>query len=110
MKNRAIAKDKLLVIINNTLTEQLGDIVERIILYGSRVNNSSDIYSDYDILVILNAEIDWQLEWKIYDLCFEISLENDILIDVKTISSSDLNTLRGRQPYIQNALSTGIYL
>lgn len=110
MKNDCIKEDKILMKIHNTLTGELGDVVERIILFGSRVHGFSDIYSDYDILIILNTEIDWQLEWNIYDLCFDISLENDILIDVKVISSSDLNTIRGRQPYIQEALSTGITL
>ena len=103
-------EDKTLIEINNTLAGELGDIIEKIILFGSRAHGFSDKYSDYDILIILNTEIDWQLEWKIYDICFNISLENDILIDVKIISSSDLNTIRGRQPYIQEALSTGITL
>lgn len=110
MKKNMATEDKILIKIHNTLTGELGNVVEKIILFGSRVHESSDTYSDYDILIILNTEIDWQFEWKIYDLCFNISLENDILIDVKVISSSDLNTIRGRQPYILEALSTGITL
>ncbi|NLV67570.1 MAG: nucleotidyltransferase domain-containing protein [Spirochaetes bacterium] len=99
----------LLKNINQSITGQLGDITDRVILYGSRARGTSDDSSDYDILVILNREIDWQLEWKIYDICYDISLDNDILIDVKIISSSELQTIRGRQPYVQNAIDSGVY-
>jgi len=110
MKAALFEKDQLPDRISQAINRELGDIVDRIILYGSHAHGTSDIHSDYDILIILNTGFNWQFEWKIYDLCFDISLENDILIDVKIISSSDLDTIRGRQPYIQEALSTGITL
>ncbi len=99
---------EILKIITDSIVAKFGSVVDRVILFGSRVNSIHNDGSDYDILVILNATVDWQLEWRIYDACFDISLEYDIIIDVKILSSSDLVTIRGRQPFIQNALTNGI--
>ncbi|HPS58574.1 MAG TPA: nucleotidyltransferase domain-containing protein [Spirochaetota bacterium] len=98
----------LLKLINQSIISQLGDITDRVILFGSRTRETFNDSSDYDILVILNRDIDWQLEWKIYDICYDISLDKEILIDVKVISSAELQTIRGRQPYVQDAIDSGV--
>jgi uncharacterized protein len=100
------------LIILNSLRERicsrLGDVVDKVILFGSRIDGTSREDSDYDILVILNIDFDWNKEREIYDLCYDVSLDYDILIDVKVISSSELHTIRAKQPYIQNALESGL--
>jgi uncharacterized protein len=94
--------------LRNLISMRLGEIVEKIILFGSRINGTSNNYSDYDILIVLNTDYDWKKEREIYDLCYEVSLEYDILIDVKVISNNELQTIRGMQPFIQNALESGM--
>jgi predicted nucleotidyltransferase len=103
-------KMNLLKKVKDLITEQAGDITDKIILFGSRSREDSTDDSDYDILIILNSNADWRLEWKIYDICYDLSLEHDILIDAKILSASDMETIKGKQPYIQEALSGGVCL
>lgn len=84
-----------------------GEIAE-VILFGSQVNGDAEEFSDYDILIILNHDYDWQYERKITDACWEIDYKYDIFTDVKVISTNELKTIRGKQPYIQNALENGL--
>lgn len=88
------------------LGEYSGDI-DRVVLFGSQVLGTATDSSDYDILVILNKDYDWRLEDAILDSCYEIDLEYDIVTDVKVISRNELNTMKGKQPFILNALEHG---
>ena len=90
------------------LSGNFPDIIDRVILFGSRSTGKEEIYSDYDILIILNTEYDWKLEEKILSLCYEIDLKYNILTDVKIISTDELNSIRGKQPFILNAIDKGI--
>jgi predicted nucleotidyltransferase len=99
---------KLLRRVSEKLTENHGDLVKKIILFGSRVEGGAGPYSDYDVLIILSADVDWRLKDGIIDSIADINLEEDILIDAHIISENELSTIKGKQPYIQNALLTGI--
>ncbi len=46
---------------------------------------------------------------EIYDLCFDIDLKYNILIDAHLISEQEIASLRGKQPIFVNALKSGIY-
>lgn len=83
--------------------------IENIILFGSRITGNAHEYSDYDILVIVTHDFNWKFETEIIDLCFDIDLKHDIVTDIKVISKSELQLPRGKQPYIQNALTHGLY-
>jgi len=48
-------------------------------------------------------------EDKILDICYDIDLKYDILIDVHLLSTNELETKRGKQPVFVNALKYGIY-
>lgn len=91
------------------IEKKFGNIVNRVMLFGSRAkgNNRSD--SDYDILVIVNKTASWQLEQEILEICYDIELQNEIFIDLSVLSESDLSTPKGRQPFIADAFSSGIY-
>jgi len=84
------------------------DDIEKIVLFGSRVYGDAEEYSDYDILIILKHNYDWQFKHSIQQTCWEIDFKFDILTDVKIISLEELNSLRGKQPYILNALANGV--
>jgi predicted nucleotidyltransferase len=106
MINREI--QKLLRRVSEKLAEDHGDLVRRIILFGSRVEGGAGPYSDYDVLIILSEDVDWRMKDGIIDSIADINLEEDILIDAHIISENELLTIKGKQPYIQNALQTGI--
>lgn len=90
------------------LIRKYPDYIDQLIVFGSQVNGTAREYSDYDILLILKKPYDWRFENEIYDTCADINVEYDIITDVKMISWEELQTLRGKQPFIQNALHEGI--
>jgi predicted nucleotidyltransferase len=84
--------------------------VDRVILYGSRVTSKAHSHSDYDILVILKRGFDWRLKNRIYDATWEVDMDHDILTDIRFISLDEISTIKGFQPYVQEALERGIEL
>lgn len=102
-------KVKILNDIKLIIIEKTGLIVEKIYLFGSQINSSINNGSDFDILIILQNKYDRKNEYEIYDVLYEIMLKYDIILDIKIISIDELNSLRGKQPYIQSALRSGIY-
>ncbi len=102
-------KLKILKELKSHLLLNIGSEIDSVILFGSQVDDTSDINSDFDILILLNSKIDWKLKRKISDYCFEIELTYDILIDSHIISKDELNSIRGKQPIFQNAIESGIY-
>ena len=84
------------------------DVVTKLILFGSQAGGQTLEFSDYDILVIVRHPISWRQRREISDEIYSIDLEYNILTDVKIISEPELKTLRGKQPFIQNALQEGI--
>ena len=86
------------------------DTIEKVILFGSRVKGDAREYSDYDILVIVKHAYDWRFEDKISDTTWEIDFKHDIFTDVKVISLGELQTIKGKQPFIQDAFETGVIL
>jgi uncharacterized protein len=83
--------------------------VKDIILFGSQVSGNSNDNSDYDILIILDKDYNSRDENRIYDLCYDIDLKYDIIIDAHLISQRELDTLRGKQPIYTKALKSGLY-
>jgi uncharacterized protein len=90
------------------LEKDYGNLVVKIILFGSRVDGTAREYSDYDVLVVVNKIIDWQIKDEIRSVLYDLNIEYDVLISVQVISEPELGTILGRQPFIQNAIETGI--
>ena len=86
------------------------DDVDRVILYGSRAAGTADSHSDYDILVVLKRHYDWRLKNRIYDETWEVDRDHDILTDIRLISRDELDTIKGFQPFVRDALEKGIEL
>jgi predicted nucleotidyltransferase len=101
-RNRLIIKD-----LKKILTGKFVFISE-VILFGSQVSDKAPDSSDYDILIIVNHDISWRQQREIVDEVYSVDLKYDILTDVKIISQTQLSTLRGKQPFIQNALREGV--
>jgi predicted nucleotidyltransferase len=85
------------------------DIVKDIILFGSQARGDIKADSDFDILIVLENDYNRKEEDIILDLCYDIDLKYDIVIDAHIISMNGINSLRGKQPIYQNAIDNGVY-
>jgi uncharacterized protein len=96
--------------LSSLLRSNLQDNLIDLVLFGSQISGKSHQNSDYDILIILKQKADWETERRISDLCYEIDLKFNILIDSLIISEPELLSLRGKQPVIVNALTNGLHI
>lgn len=101
---------KALKKLRELLVSNFPEYIDRVILYGSQIDGRSKDYSDYDILVILKKDYDWKLKNEIYDKTWEVDFEYDILTDIRLISNYELETVKGKQSFISDALEKGIIL
>ena len=92
------------------LLKQYPNLINKIILYGSRAENRDNEYSDYDLLLILNREFDWKLEKALKLSTYDINIDYNILTDINLISINDLSSAKGNLPFIQEALSKGLVI
>jgi predicted nucleotidyltransferase len=104
-----IDKRVILFDLKRKLEEQYSGSIKNVILFGSQACNMANEYSDYDVLILLNQDYDRNDENRILDICYDIDLKYNILIDAHLISTKELETKRGKQPIYINALKNGIY-
>lgn len=96
--------------LKHLLIANFGDDINNIILFGSQATGEAGKNSDYDVLIILNSDYDWEYEGKIISVIYDLELKYDIFIDTKIISTNELHhTLRGKQPLYVDAVQEGIY-
>jgi predicted nucleotidyltransferase len=79
-----------------------------VILFEREVLGKSSRRSDIDLLVILKKDFHWEEEDKILALGYELDLKFDIISDIKVISLGELESVKGNQVYIQEALENGL--
>jgi predicted nucleotidyltransferase len=103
MSAKDIAKE-----LKTNLENEIPGLVHSVILYGSHARGDVNQYSDLDILLILEHKIDWLIKDKIYDVCSNLNLKYDVWIDVSILSQDDMKSIKGKQPFVQNALREGI--
>jgi len=101
-------KKQIVKELKKLLMKEFSDYIDKVVLFGSQALNTAHEYSDYDILVILKKDYNWQLEDAILSTCYELDLEYDIVTDVKLISRNELNSIKGKQPFILDALEYGL--
>jgi predicted nucleotidyltransferase len=92
------------------LMKEFPDYIDKVIVFGSQARGSAEDYSDHDILVILKKSYDWKFKDRVYDITWEVDFKYDILTDIKLISKEDLDSIKGKQPFISDALRNGIVL
>lgn len=85
------------------------DPVKDIILFGSHAYGDPHENSDYDVLIVLVNDYTARDENQIFDLCYDINLKYNIIIDAHLISEKELYTLKGKQPIFTKAIKSGIY-
>jgi predicted nucleotidyltransferase len=104
-----IDKREILTDLKQHLQKHYGDSIKDVVLFGSQAQGDSNEYSDYDILIILAKDYSRKDENKILDLCYDIDLKYNILIDVHLLSQREMKSKRGKQPIFINALKSGLY-
>ena len=90
------------------LTNQFGKDLINIFLFGSHAKNTESADSDYDKLILLKTKKDWRDKDKVIDICYDIDLKHNIIIDPHILAEEELSTLRGRQPIFINSMLNGI--
>jgi predicted nucleotidyltransferase len=103
--------DKLTILkdLKGYLQKGYKNSVKDIILFGSQAYSNPTEISDYDVLIVLENDYTARDENKIFDLCYEINLKYNIIIDAHLISERQLNTIKGKQPIFTKAIKSGIY-
>lgn len=92
------------------LCVEFGSEIQQVILFGSRSSAKATEFSDYDVLLIMKNGPDFQQKRKISEICYDIELQNNIIIDLHILSELELSSLRGKQPIFQKAIHKGIHV
>jgi len=92
------------------LVKSFPEYIDKVILFGSQVEGGKNNYSDYDVLIIIKKVYDWKFKNKVYDKTWEIDFKYNILTDIKLISNKELTSIKGKQPFILDALENGVVL
>jgi predicted nucleotidyltransferase len=81
---------KALQELTEKLSERLPEV--EIILYGSKARDDSEAFSDIDVLVLLDREVNNSLEEEIFSIAYELELDVvfGILVESKVFWNSDL--------------------
>jgi predicted nucleotidyltransferase len=104
-----IDNTKILTALKSHLIANYGNSIQDVVLFGSQIRGDSNEYSDFDVLIVLEKDYTGQDENKILDLCYDIDLKYNILLDVHLISNKELRSQRGRQTIFINALKSGLH-
>jgi predicted nucleotidyltransferase len=103
-------RDKILKAAKQRLTAQFGDKIKDVILFGSRAWGKPTRWSDYDIIVVVRGDYDWQFERMMCQVMAELDLDYEVVTQPLVISEEELkSSIRGSQPIFQTATKKGIY-
>jgi uncharacterized protein len=103
-------KIEILNQLKKNLKKVLGNKIQKVILFGSWIRNEGNEYSDLDVLIVTDKILAWQEKNKVRDVCSDISLDYEILVDSKIISQEEIDTkFWGKHPLITDVLKAGVY-
>ena len=101
---------KAMIELKKLLINKYPEIIDKIILFGSRAENRENEFSDYDILLILKDQYNREFEEKVLDIAYDVILKYDILTDLKFITNDELQTIKGALPFVQSAMNNGVVI
>ncbi len=94
--------------LKESITEKIQSEPYKVIVYGSFTRNEENRNSDLDVILIFNKPFGRETKDIVYEIITDLNLKYEIWIDVSFLSLGDMNTIKGKQPYVQNALHEGI--
>lgn len=100
---------KIIKDLKNYLVKHYGNDVKEVILFGSHAVAEANADSDIDVLIVLDKPHSKEDENRLLDLCYEIDLKYNILLEIHLLSKPELNALRGKQPIYYSAIQHGVY-
>jgi predicted nucleotidyltransferase len=89
-------------------TQEYGDRIRGVILYGSVARGTAVEDSDIDLLVVIDEE-DFRLRRELVGLSFDILLETGGDLSVKVLSNRDFQTHKSHS-FLRNVLAEGAKL
>ena len=82
-----------------------------VILYGSRARGDARTDSDYDLLVVVDGEVDWRLEDQIRQRLYPLELATGAVLTVHAYSRTVWDSpLYRAMPFTQHVERDGIVL
>ena len=67
-----------------------------IILYGSKARGDYEEFSDIDVLILLDREINNSLEEEIFSSAFQVELKYDVIFGIIVYSKEFWNSILGK--------------
>jgi len=104
-----IDQKSILTDLKNHLRKNFGSSIKEVILFGSQARGDAEEFSDYDILIVLDKAYSFKDKNQLLELCYDIGLQHDIVIDAHFLSVNEIQSPRGKQPLFENALKSGVY-
>ncbi len=90
------------------LTDQLGNMIEKVVLFGSKARGDDHPRSDVDLLVICNSN-DWRIADKVYLIATDVMLETGIAISPKVLARQDYRRMQqNKVPFLNNVIRDGV--
>jgi predicted nucleotidyltransferase len=81
-----------------------------VILFGSKAREGGDVYSDIDILVLLDREVDNSIEEEIFDLGFEVEMKYDVVFGVVVYPKRFWDSVGKSLPLHENIEREGVII
>ncbi|MFI3211901.1 MAG: nucleotidyltransferase domain-containing protein [Eubacteriales bacterium] len=90
----------------------MGDVINKIILYGSYARGDFHVNSDIDIMILTSLTEDKikNIEDQVYDIAFEYQMSDAITISVNIKNTEQYYYWLGALPYYDNIEREGIVL
>lgn len=100
-------RNAILANVKQSLQTLYGEQLKAVILYGSQARKDTHEFSDIDILVVLDAQINPYREIdRTSEFIAQLCLDNDIVISRHFISSEKFQN--ASNPFLQNIRKEGV--
>ena len=101
---------KALTEMSDQLYKIFGDIMEKVVLYGSYARNEQTAESDVDVAVFLKQDSSEEMHDKMIDLVVDYELELDLTLSVIPIEFDQYKKWKGTLPFYKNIDKEGILI